>query len=113
MPVFPLVESSRILPGPNLPLARAFGDDVRGGAVLDRSAGIEPLCFAEQFDSGQVASQPLQAQQRSVADELEAALAERLRPARDRTRFDFGRASIEESGTCLRFGEAGRIDGLD
>ena len=64
-----------------------LGDDVRGGAVFHRSAGVVPLGFAQQLDSGQIASETFQAQQRSVADEFEAAPAERMtRPGRGSAR---------------------------
>ena len=107
MPVLPLVESSRVLPGPNFPLARACGDDVGGGAVFYRSAGIEPLGFAEELHAGQIAGQALEAQQRSVADEIEAALAKRSRPGRVSAS---ARADVEESGTSVASVEGGGID---
>ena len=78
MPVLPLVASSRILPGANFPLRRAFGHDVRSGAVFHRSPGIDPLGFAQQFDAGQVAGDALQPQQRRVADALQAAPAQQV-----------------------------------
>ena len=63
--------------GPEFSAGAGLGDDVRGGAVFYRSAGVVPLGLAQQLDSGQVASDALQAQQRSVADQFEAAPAER------------------------------------
>ena len=77
MPVFPLVESSRVLPATEFSAGAGLGDDVRGGAIFHRSARVIPLGFAQQLDSGQVASETLQAQKRSVADEFETAPSDR------------------------------------
>ena len=59
-----------------------LGDDVRSGAVFYRSAGVVPLGFAQQFDSGQVASEPFESQQWSIANQFEAAPAEQTRMIR-------------------------------
>ena len=78
MPVLPLVASSRILPGRELTAAAGFGDDVGRGAIFDRSAGVIPFGLTQKCYAGQVGGERVQAQQRSVADAFDQAVAERF-----------------------------------
>src|SRR5580704_7244335 len=54
----------------------SLGYDVGSGTVFDRASGIEPLGFAQDLDAGQIASDAIEAQQRSVANAVETTHAE-------------------------------------
>src|SRR5580658_9073413 len=66
------------LAGAELPTAAGFGDDVGGGAIFDRSAGVVPFRLTQKCYARQVGGQRVQTQERSVADALDQAVAERF-----------------------------------
>ena len=64
------------MPGRKQALASAFGDDVRGGAILNRPAGVIPFGLTQKCYAGQIASNLIEAKERSVSDALDQAVAE-------------------------------------
>ena len=66
------------LAGAQLPAAASLGDDVGGGAIFHRSAGVIPFGLTQKCYARQVAGERIQTQQRSVADALDQAVAERF-----------------------------------
>jgi len=78
MPVFPLVESSSVLPGPNFPLARAWATMFEAA----RSFTDPPGCttrLASNSIPGRSRVSRFESQQWSIADQFEAAPAEQTR----------------------------------
>src|SRR6202043_377038 len=59
-----------------LTVAVGFADDVGRGSILHRSAGVIPFRLTQKCYARQVASERIQAQQRSVADPLNQTVAE-------------------------------------
>src|SRR5450631_2293150 len=64
--------------GAKLTAAAGLGDDVGGGAIFDRSAGVVPFGLTQKCYARQVGGERVQTQQRSVADALEQAVAQRF-----------------------------------
>src|SRR5260370_33011510 len=64
------------LPGTELAAASGFGDDVSGGAIFNRSAGIVPFGLTQKCYTGQVGGERVETQEGSVADTLDQALTQ-------------------------------------
>jgi hypothetical protein len=55
-----------------------FGNDVGGGAIFDRSAGVIPFGLTQKGYAGQVGGECVEAQQWSVANAFDQAVAQRF-----------------------------------
>ncbi len=71
MPVFPLVASRMTLSRVSFAGAFAVPDHVQPGPILHRASRIEELGLTENLDGGEIAGDPLQANQWRVSNELQ------------------------------------------